>query len=196
VLILYMWSVYAGIKGIDVTETGQMPYRLFSPFVRGKHRIILPDETSADTVAEACRRDKQLFEPAYVFHAVNNALPEAWPDLKTRLEQGNVKISGTGRLLFLADILNVAKEISMPPMADASIDEAIKYRSALSPKEQKIFNQIISFAYLKSPDPLQRAIAVQIMKKTGMQTSELSRPAKLLSDFLEFSEELSRLDHL
>lgn len=183
------------------SSKGNPPYRLFSPAVEGRQKIpIFRDaSTRLDTVEDACRQDKRNYFSAYTFHVVNNAIPEAWRALEERLQKGNICIcdpeQGEGHKEFLARLLNTIKD---SPLLDVSqyknlneqIDAAVQYRTTLLQEDRKIFDKVITFAYMFSENALKTAFALRVAEKAGIKTKK-AEPNKI-SRFLALSERLRR----
>lgn len=145
---------------------------------------------------------REIYVPAYVYHAVNNALPEAWPDLECRLQGGDVELHDVetngsitdltrplAHSAILVHLLNVIKDAPIQitsarqPNPNASpftylheqVKALVEYRAKLLPKDREMLDTVITFAYLFSKDPLKQTCALRVIKDAEIQTDWLSR---------------------
>lgn len=141
---------------------------------------------------------REIYVPAYVYHTVNNALPAAWPDLERRLQDGDVELHDVEKngsitdltcplahSAILVHLLNTIKDAPIPETKSKGaarfrylqeqVEALADYRATLMPEDKEILDEVITFAYLFSKDPLKQTFALRTIKKTGIQTDRLSR---------------------
>ena len=145
---------------------------------------------------------KQIYVSAYVYHAVNNALPEAWSELEQRLQEGDVilhDVETNGRIedlsspfahsALLVQLLNVLKDAPLPktnpthPNPHGSrftclheqVNAFVAYRGTLSLEDQAMLDEVITFAYLFSPDDHKQTFALRTMHAAGIETDRIKR---------------------
>ena len=128
---------------------------------------------------------QQIYVPAYIYHAVNNALDDVKDDLEKRLETGpdimyDVESNGQikdvskpySHAALLVDVINLLKDAPLPPFnktrfadLDDQVDAAVAYREQLQDKKLNLFDNVITFAYLFSPDELKQTFALRAMNR-------------------------------
>ncbi|VVB81688.1 Uncharacterised protein [uncultured archaeon] len=145
---------------------------------------------------------RQIYVPAYIYHAVNNALPAAWADLERRLQGGDVglhdveqngSITDLTRPLahsaILVHLLNVIKEAPIPkkpvrqPNPEKSrftylheqVNALVDYYNTLSFEDRHILDEVITFAYLFSPDTKKQSFALEVIKQAGIDTDRVDK---------------------
>ena len=136
----------------------------------------------------------ELYVPAYTYHLINNALPQVWSDLEAQLAQGDVLLhdidqngsiknidSSYAHSSLAADLLNVLNKSPLPkfsaqapigPINQGSLEEDVSltldYRTTLSEWNQRLLDEIITFAYLFSKNSLKELAALRYMCETGV----------------------------
>ncbi|MEM4266294.1 MAG: hypothetical protein QXX65_04435 [Candidatus Woesearchaeota archaeon] len=128
---------------------------------------------------------KQIYVPAYVYHAVNNGLGTVKDDLEKRLQEGPVVMYDVGsngniddlsrpfsHAALLVQLLNVLKDSPLPPFnkrkftyTHEQVDAMLEYRSSLRDKQKSLLDEIVTFAYLFSPDELRQNFALRAIKE-------------------------------
>ncbi len=127
---------------------------------------------------------KRIFVPAYIYHAVNNALPQVKEDLEDALRRDDVLLYDThsnddinnkegplSHASTLVKLLNVLLGAPLPPFnkyrfnyLDDEVASALSYKDSLNAEGQELFNIIISFAYRFSKDELKERFAEKFSK--------------------------------
>lgn len=145
---------------------------------------------------------RQIYVPAYVYHAINNAIPHAWPDLERRLQEGNVVLHDVGtngdinnlssslaHSAVLVQLLNVVKDAPIPKVLPTEpnpqagqftylheqVEALVQYREQLSPEDKQMLDEVITFAYLFSPDVKKQEFALSAIKSAGIKTDRARR---------------------
>ncbi len=117
---------------------------------------------------------RQIYLPAYVYHAVNNGLGAVKDDLERRLQSGPVVVYDIGsngniddlsspfsHAALLVDLLNVLKDAPLPPFnkkhftyTHEQVAAMLDYRNGLKENQKQLLDEVITFAYLFSRDDL------------------------------------------
>lgn len=144
---------------------------------------------------------KNIYVPAYIYHAINNALPKAWPDLEQMLKDGNavlhdVETNGSienpmrplAHSAILVELLNVVKDAPIPkidvchPNPESSfrylheqIDALVAYRESLPAGKKHLLDEVVTFAYLFSQNEHKQTFALRMIKAASIQTERLER---------------------
>lgn len=129
---------------------------------------------------------KQIYVPAYVYHVVNCALDFVKKDLEERVRlsnpvdlfdvESNCEINDTSRpyshAALLVNVLNLLEKLPLPPFnknnfkyLHEQVDALLEKRAGLAETEQELCDDIITFAYLFSPDELKATFALRAIKK-------------------------------
>jgi len=128
---------------------------------------------------------EEIYAPAYVYHVVNNCLDSVYQGLEERLYSSDVFLYDTERngsikdasspyahSALLAGLLNFLKKAPLPPFnkerfnyLHEQVDALIEYRSGLSEQEVALCDDLVTFAYLFSPDELKAIFALRAIKK-------------------------------
>lgn len=128
---------------------------------------------------------KQIYVPAYAYHVINNALDGVKEDLEARVSrsrpvalfdvESNGSIDDTSRpyshaALFVR-LLNFLKQSPLPPFnrkhftcLHEQVDALLEHRDKLNNNELELCDDVITFAYLFSPDELTATFALRAMK--------------------------------
>lgn len=135
---------------------------------------------------------KHIYVPAYVYHAVNNALDDVKDELEQRLISGNVALYDVesngnacdlsrpySHAALLVDLLNVLKNAPLPPFnmrrfagLSDQVDATLTYRERLNCNKQRILDDVITFAYLFSEDDLKATFALRAIKKGNLDDQD------------------------
>ena len=138
---------------------------------------------------------KQIYVPAYVYHAVHNALPHNARDLERMIKISDVAmhdVEKNGNIqdvtkplahsAVLVTLLNVLINAPIPPFSQdrfeslhQQVDALSDYRAQLRDDDRAILDEVVTFAYLFSPDPLQQTCALRTIKKEDLSRERLSR---------------------
>jgi len=143
---------------------------------------------------------KNIYVPAYIYHAINNALPKAWPSLERMLKDGcvvlhdiekNGSIENSTRSLahsaILVELLNVIKGAPIPktdaghpnPTAfrylHEQVDALADYRKNLPADKKRLMDEVVTFAYLFSPSEHKQTFALRMIKAADIHTERLER---------------------
>ncbi len=143
---------------------------------------------------------KNIYVPAYVYHAINNALPKAWPDLERRLKEDdmilhdietNGSIENPARSLahsaILVQLLNTIKDAPIPKTdyynpnpatfryLHEQVDALADYRKSLPADKKRLLDEVVTFAYLFSQNEHKQTFALRMIKAADMQTDRLER---------------------
>jgi hypothetical protein len=145
---------------------------------------------------------KLIYVPAYVYHAVNNALPHAWQNLEHRLADSDVILhdvekngsiddtsSSLAHSAILAELLNVMKDSPLPktecrgPNPHASrftylheqVDALCEYREHLTQDRKDLLDEVITFAYLFNADVKKQDFALHVIREAGIETDRLKK---------------------
>ncbi len=143
---------------------------------------------------------KNIYVPAYVYHAINNALPQAWPSLEHMLKDGDVvlhdietngSIENPARSLahsaILVELLNVVKDAPIQktnaghPNPEAfrylreQVDDLAEYRKKLPTEKKRLLDEVVTFAYLFSQSEHKQTFALRMIKAANIQTGRLER---------------------
>ncbi len=124
---------------------------------------------------------KRIYLPAYIYHVVNNTIPKIKDDLVEKIETGPVylyDVEANGDIYditkplshasILATILNLLLEAPLPPFSKErfsclsdQLEAALSYRKTLDGLGKPFFDEIVTFAYLFSGDPLRETFALE-----------------------------------
>jgi len=128
---------------------------------------------------------KQIYVPAYSYQVINNALGGVKEDLEARVStsrpvalfdvESNGSINDTSRpyshAALLVRLLNFLKKSPLPPFnrkhftyLHEQVDALLEHRAQLSGDELDLCDDVITFAYLFSPDELTATFALRAMK--------------------------------
>jgi len=130
---------------------------------------------------------KQIYVPAYVYHAVNNCVDSVKEDLEHRLQSGNVVIydvDSNGSIndlsqpyshaSLLVDLLNVLKDSPLPPFnkthftyLDEQTDAAYAYLPELNGLQKELLWTVLTFAYRFSQDELKQSFGKHFIVAQG-----------------------------
>ena len=128
---------------------------------------------------------KQIYVPAYLYHVINNSLDSVSTDLEERLNEGNVTlcdVESNGSIqdtskpyshaALLVKLLNMIRESPLPPFNKKrfaylhnQVEALLEYRSGLRNENLSLCDDIITFAYLFSPDELKSTFALRVIKE-------------------------------
>ncbi|MBD3304090.1 hypothetical protein GF343_03015 [Candidatus Woesearchaeota archaeon] len=128
---------------------------------------------------------KQIYVPAYAYHVINNALDPVKEDLEARVStsgpvalfdvESNSTINDTSQpyshAALLVRLLNFLEKSPLPPFnkkhftyLHEQVDALLEHRSQLNSDELELCDDVITFAYLFSPDELTATFALRAMK--------------------------------
>jgi len=129
---------------------------------------------------------KQIYVPAYVYHVINNALDNIHGDLEARVSKSNpvalFDVESNGEInntsqpyshaALLVNVLNLLKKLPLPPFnknkfryLHEQVDALLEHRAELKESEADLCDDIITFAYLFSPDDLKATFALRTIKE-------------------------------
>ncbi len=128
---------------------------------------------------------RQIYVPAYVYHVINNALGGVKDDLETRARPGPVAlfdVESNGDInnasqpyshaALLVDLLNLLKDSPLPPFSKKQftylheqVDAFLEHRDTLGKNELELCDDLITFAYLFSPDEVKATFALRAIKE-------------------------------
>lgn len=148
---------------------------------RGQPEGHLFGEAMLDYVAAR----KQIYVPAYVYHVINNALESVKDGLEKRIRstpvalfdvESNGCIEDTSRpyshAALLVRVLNFLKRSPLPPFnrkrftyLHEQVGALLEHRAQLSRDDLDLCDDVITFAYLFSPDELTATFALRAMKE-------------------------------
>lgn len=144
----------------------------------------------------------KIYQPAYIYHLVNNALPKIADDLESRLQKGDVKIHDVEKnphidneqksyshASLAAETINLMRKIQLPlkksdkPNPQASkftyLHEQVEFistlRKTMKTREKELTDDIISFAFLFSPDEKYQNLALETMLATDMDRERIKK---------------------
>jgi len=138
---------------------------------------------------------KQIYIPAYVYHVVHNALPQTARELERRIHTSDVvmhDVEHNGDIndlnaplahsSILVNLLNVLLTAPLPPFNKEKfgslreqVDAFSQYRTQLKKGEREILDELITFAYLFSPNPLEQTFALRTIKRAELDSERLLR---------------------
>ncbi|PIN75736.1 hypothetical protein COV18_02720 [Candidatus Woesearchaeota archaeon CG10_big_fil_rev_8_21_14_0_10_37_12] len=130
---------------------------------------------------------RKVYQPAFIYHAVNNALPLAWSALEEELRNGAVALqdvevngeindpsSSYAHSSLLVELLNVLDASPLPMVIPATpddvqqhegfsnlqdqVDALVEYRGSLKPRSKEVLDDVITFAYLFAPNTSQEEL--------------------------------------
>jgi len=135
---------------------------------------------------------KKIYLPAYLYHALNHILDDVKDDLEARLNSGPVFLYDVesnpniddlsqpyAHSSLLVDLLNLLIASPLPPFnkkrftyLEDQLQATLQFYDRLKPQEKDLFKEIISFAYLFSPDDLKATFALRALKTGKLGSSE------------------------
>ena len=126
-----------------------------------------------------------IFVPAYAYHAINNVLDDVADDLEVRAATNDVALydvemngdiddltSPYSHAALLVDILNLLKDAPLPPFSKQhfpylqdQVEAIVSYRRHLDENERALLDDIVTFAYLFSPQDVKQACALHAIRQ-------------------------------
>jgi len=169
-------GVWQGLKIID----GQTDPSLFVGKPRKLTGNIEGHQFGKDVLGYLDAR-RRIYLPTYTYHVVNNGI-DAVRSLEAHIGnqlydiESNDDVNDTSRpyshAALLVDLLNVLGSAPIPPFnkqkfqnLSEQVDATVEYRKQLSEEEMRLFDEVITFAYLFSQNDLGETFALRTMKK-------------------------------
>ncbi|MEM3154588.1 MAG: hypothetical protein QW165_03435 [Candidatus Woesearchaeota archaeon] len=145
---------------------------------------------------------KLIYVPAYIYHAVNNALPRAWQCLEQKIADSDIFLhdvekngsindtsSPFAHSVILAELLNVIKDSPLPKSEHSmpnpyesrftylheQVNALCEYRIKLPEERKKLLDEVITFAYLFNPDVKKQDFALNVIKEAEIETDRLKK---------------------
>lgn len=176
-------GIWQGLKIIS----GSTDLSLLSGRPAKRHEIPEGHLFGEDTLNYQDAREK-VYVPAYIYHAVNNALPTAKEDLETRLMSGPIilyDVESNGAIhdlskpyshaALLAKLLNLLIKSPLPPFnakrftnLAQQVNATLDFRNKLNGDELQILDEVITFAYLFSEDELKETFALRAIHEGNL----------------------------
>jgi hypothetical protein len=128
---------------------------------------------------------KQIYVPAYLYHVINHVLDGVKEDLEARIKSAPVVFHDVETNEYIDDdsrpyshaallvrLLNFLKDSPLPPFNkkrfnyfNEQVEALLEYRFQLKSDDLSLCDDVITFAYLFSPDELKATFALRAIKK-------------------------------
>lgn len=138
---------------------------------------------------------RKIYLPAYTYHIVNSALPKIKDDLTKRLESGPIYLHDVeanediddptkplSHASLLVSLLNVLLDAPLPPFSKKhfsylsdQLEAALDHRRTLDDSDKLVFDEIVTFAYLFSGDPLRETFALKAIAASDFDVKDRLR---------------------
>jgi len=140
----------------------------------------------------------KIYQPAYIYHLINNALPIVANDLEARLQNGNVLFhdleknkdiknpqKSYSHASLAVEVINLMHKLHLPlkkpekpnphPSKFKYLHEHLEFVKDLELKEREreLTNDILTFAYLFSSDEHKQIMGLRFIELTGQQTDRI-----------------------
>ncbi len=176
-------GIWQGLKLIN----GSTDLSLLSGRPVKRHGIPKGHLFGEETVDYQDAREK-IYVPAYIYHAVNNALPTAKEGLEAMLMSGPVilyDVESNGDIhdlskpyshaALLVKLLNLLIKSPLPPFnakrftnLAQQVNATLDFRNKLDEDELQILDEVITFAYLFSEDELKETFALRAIQEGNL----------------------------
>jgi|GEM_PF-2948635 len=144
----------------------------------------------------------KIYQPAYIYHLINNALPVVANDLESKLQKGDVTMHDIEKNPYIdndeksyshaalaVETINLMRKIQLPlkkpdkPNPQTSgftyLHEQVEFisnsRKTMKKREKELTDDVISFAFLFSPDVKYQDLALETMLATDMDRERIKK---------------------
>lgn len=144
----------------------------------------------------------KIYQPAYLYHLVNNALPIIAEDLESKLQKGDVLMHDVEKNQYIdnpqksyshaalaVEAINLIKKIQLPlkksnyPNPHASkftyLHEHLKFiddlKKNMNKREIELIDDIFTFAYLFSSEEQQQLYALRYIESANLKTDRIKQ---------------------
>lgn len=144
----------------------------------------------------------KIYQPAYIYHLINNALPIVANDLETRLQKGDVLMHDVEKnqdidnpqksyshAALAVETINLMRKLELPlkkptrPNPYSSkftyLHEQVEFisssRQKMKSREKELTDDLITFAFLFSPDLKYQDLALETIHATDMDRERVKK---------------------